>query len=150
MHQPESQMRWAIAVTWFFAACGGAPQPVEIAWNEEVCDQCRMAISQPEFAAEIVTREGAVHYFDDIGCMARWTVENESPGPPEDTGWFATDYDTHSWLDARSGYYVHSDRLPTPMNHGLAAFRTREQAQAAANRLEGEVIDWKRVLEGDT
>jgi nitrous oxide reductase accessory protein NosL len=141
-------MRWAIGAGLFLAACGsGPPRPVEIALNEEACDQCRMAISQRELAAEIVTLDGATYYFDDIGCMARWTAEND---PPEDAGWFVTDYDTQGWLDARAAYYVHSARLSTPMNYGLAAFQTRGQAQATANRLDGETVEWTKVLEGGT
>ena len=148
MSRPEDRTRWVIGVVWFVAMCAsGAPQPVEIAFNEETCHQCRMAISQQEFAAEIVTRGGTVHYFDDIGCMARWTAENE---PPEDGGWFVTDYDTHGWLDARTAYYVRSDQLSTPMSYGLAAFQTRAQAQATAKRVDGEIVEWMTVLEGDT
>lgn len=139
-------LRWALGVAWLFAACsGGDPQPVEIVLNEEACHQCRMAVSQQEFGAEIVTVGGTVHYFDDIGCMARWTVENE---PLESAGWFVTDYDTHTWLDARTAYYVRSSQLPTPMSYGLAAFQTRAQAQSTAKRLEGELIEWTDVLEG--
>jgi copper chaperone NosL len=132
----------------FVAACSaGAPEPVEIAFNEEACHQCRMAISQQEFAAEIVTATGAVHYFDDIGCMGRWMADHH---PPESSGLFVTDYDTRGWLDAQTAHYVRSDRLPTPMKHGLAAFETRSRADAAAKKLEGEVLNWMQILEGGT
>jgi copper chaperone NosL len=146
--RPEDRIQKAIIVASFLAMCSsGVTQPVDITLNEDACHQCRMAISQLDFAAEIVTPDGATHYFDDIGCMARWTAENE---PPEDAGWFVMDYDTHGWLDARSAYYVHSDRLPTPMSYGLAAFQTRAQAQATASRLDGEIVEWTRIVEGGT
>lgn len=148
MYRPERRLGWALGATCILAACSGAvPRPVEFAWNEEACSQCRMAVSQEEFAGEIVTVSGAVYYFDDIGCLARWTAENEVS---QTAGWFVMDYETRHWLDARIAYYVRSDRFPTPMSYGLAAFETRDHAGAAANRLDGEVIEWTDVLEGGT
>lgn len=142
----ERRMSGGIGALVLAAQCsGGALEPVAIVWNEDACNQCRMAISQQEFAAEIVTGGGAVYSFDDIGCMAHWTMENELP---ENTAWFVTDYDTQAWLDAKTAYYVRSSQLPTPMSYGLAAFQTRAQAEAAAKRLEGEVIEWATVLQG--
>ncbi len=131
----------------FVAACSaGVPEPVEIALDEEACHQCRMVISQQEFAAEIVTLAGSVYYFDDIGCMVRWISDNQLP---ETAGLFVTDYDNRSWLDARMAFYVRSNKLPTPMQYGLAAFETRAKARTAAKRLDGEVLAWQQVLEGE-
>lgn len=141
-----SMLLAAPLLAFLVVACSSrAPEPVEIALDEEACHQCRMAISQREFAAEIVTLAGSVYYFDDIGCMGRWISDNQLP---ETAGLFVTDYDTRSWLDARMVFYVRSNKLPTPMQYGLAAFETRAKAETAAKRLDGEVLAWQQVLEG--
>jgi nitrous oxide reductase accessory protein NosL len=126
------------------AACGGgAPEPVELLLDEEECSLCRMAVSRRPFAAEAVTPAGSVHFFDDIGCLARWTVEQP---PPPGTALFVVDYATGVWLDATAARYVRAERLETPMASGLAAFASAERAAAEASNLGGRVVDWAAVV----
>ena len=123
-------------------ACTGRPEPVPLVLDEEMCSHCRMAVSQRPFAAEVVTVEGSVDYFDDIGCLVAWVKEHR---PSETAGVFVVDYESEEWLDARGAYYVESKRLPTPMSSGLAAFGSEESAEAAAERLEGRVVLWADI-----
>jgi copper chaperone NosL len=126
-------------------ACSTAnPEPVEIVLNEETCSQCRMAVSERQFAAEVVMSSGAVHFFDDIGCLGQWVKINE---PPESAGMFVIDYITGEWLDAAEAHYVLSESLPTPMGYGLAAFQSSASAQGEAEKLSGQVVRWNRILE---
>jgi copper chaperone NosL len=124
---------------------GGVPEPVEIVLNEENCSHCRMAVSQREFAAEVVTVSGSVDYFDDIGCLRDWVKEHR---PPESAGFFVVDQTTGEWLDAKTAFFVLARKLPTPMSSGLAAFDAEASARSAAEKLEGEVLRWAQVLEG--
>jgi copper chaperone NosL len=138
--------RYLIAggITLAFLACsGGVPQPVEIVLNEETCSHCRMAVSQREFAAEVVTVSGSLDVFDDIGCLVQWMAEHQ---PPESAGLFVVDFESGEWLDAKAAYYIRSEKLPTPMSFGLAAFKSEAAARAVADELEGEVILWPQVL----
>jgi copper chaperone NosL len=105
-----------------------------------------MAVSQREFAAEVVTLSGSVDYFDDIGCLSEWVNEHQAP---ESAGLFVVDYESGEWLDAKAAYYVRSEKLPTPMSFGLAAFKSQTAARAAAEDLGGEMIVWPQVLGGD-
>jgi copper chaperone NosL len=136
-----------VATSAMLACTGGPPEPVEIVLNEANCSHCRMAVSQREFAAEVVTVSGSVDTFDDIGCLGIWVKEHQ---PPESAGLFVVDHDTGEWVDAREAFFVLSKKLPTPMSSGLAAFKTEESARAAAERLEGKVILWETVLAGET
>lgn len=125
------------------AGCSRPPRPVPIVLNEESCSQCRMAVSQREFAAEAVDPGGAVHYFDDIGCLAAWVRAQK---PPDTIGLFVVDYGNGAWLDARSAFYVRSTLVQTPMSYGLVAFGKRSDAAAAAERLQGQIVTWEELL----
>lgn len=46
--------------------------PLPITWDREACAECRMHVGEPRFAAQLQTREGAVHNFDDPGCLLRY------------------------------------------------------------------------------
>lgn len=136
-----------LALTVGLTGCsGGGPRPVEIVLNEDACSFCRMAISERRFAAELVTREGRVELFDDVGCLAAWVAEQ---GRPAGSAAFVVDYGSGGWLAAEGAAYVRSPALPTPMGHGLAAFADRAAAEAAATgELGGEVVGWDQVTEG--
>jgi len=124
-------------------ACGASePRPVPIAWNEDICSHCRMAISQPELAAEAVGTAGRVEMFDDIGCLVEWLRE---PDAPEGLTPFVTDRPTGEWLRADEAVFVQSPELPTPMGYGLAAFADREAARSLARELGGSLLSWHEV-----
>ena len=122
----------------------GEPEPVEIVLNEENCSFCRMAVSEREFAAEVVTVSGSLDTFDDIGCLVKWMKEHQ---PPARAGVFVVNYEDGSWIPARAAAYVHSEDLPTPMSSGLAAFEDRASAEAAVEKLGGRVLQWRELWE---
>lgn len=140
-----SRSRVAVALA-FLAACSeGVPRPVDIVLNEESCRQCRMAVSQREFSAELVSERGVVDAFDDIGCLVTWLRETSPSGA---AGVFVHDYETGEWLDARAAHFVRSEKLSTPMGSGLAAFDREESAREAAARWDGVVLRWDEILNG--
>ncbi|MHC4577558.1 MAG: nitrous oxide reductase accessory protein NosL [Planctomycetota bacterium] len=143
MRAAEARLAVVALCAGVLLGCGGAaPQPVELVLDEEACSLCRMAVSQRPFAAEAVARTGRADFFDDIGCLARWSRERAVPA---ETGLFVVDHETGDWLEARRAHYVRADRLQTPMASGLAAFAARERAAAAARKLGGRVLDWVTV-----
>lgn len=128
------------------AACaGGPPEPEPIVLDEDACAYCRMAISQREFAAELVTRQGRVETFDDAGCLAAWL---RAHGRPEGAAVFVADYRSGEWLPAEAATFVVSPALPTPMRSGLGAFAGPAAAAAAAAELGGETAGWEQVRSG--
>lgn len=62
----------AIAALLVLACTGakGGPQP--IAWDREPCGSCRMLISEPGFAAQVIQADGRALSFDDPGCLLSW------------------------------------------------------------------------------
>jgi copper chaperone NosL len=120
----------------------GRPQPVAIVLSEDSCAQCRMAVSVKKFAAELVTIEGHVDYFDDIGCLL---TAIKAHGQPVGAVAFVVDFNTGQWLDAAQALYVQAKGMPTPMSSGLAAFGTRDAAQVQAKSWSGQVLDWETL-----
>lgn len=120
----------------------GPPRPIEITLNEEACRQCRMAISQREFAAEVVPANDDVQFFDDIGCLVRW-IRLHNPGK---AGIFVVDRISGTWLDAHIARFVRSREYPTPMGFGIVAFSDPAEAQAAARDSDGQVLSWEQLF----
>lgn len=90
-------------------------EPVPVAWDQQTCAHCRMAVGQPGFAAELVTAEGDLYIFDDPGCLLRYLDER---APRVHRMWFHHPTEER-WLDeAQVGFRVTD---ASPMGWGLAA-----------------------------
>ena len=92
----------------------------KIHWDRDMCDRCKMAISERKFAAQIINpKTNKVYKFDDIGCAILWLKEEKIP-------WanvakiYVTDAKSGKWLDAKSAKYA--DDLITPMAYGFGAY----------------------------
>ena len=101
-----------------------------------MCGHCRMAISQRQFAAEVLDSDENAVKFDDIGCMLRYLAN----GRQEPAAIFVTDYAARQWLDAKAAVFVQGSKVATPMAGGVLAFGGRAKAEVAARELGGSVV----------
>lgn len=117
----------AAALLLILAACSNDPGtgPVEIKWDRDTCDRCRMVVSDPHFAAQIryfpAGRRSRVESFDDVGCAVLWLEQQTWKDDPNIEFWVA-DFQTGDWIDARTATYVTQNA--TPMEYGLGAQAT--------------------------
>ena len=120
-----------------------AVEPVAIA-TEDMCSYCKMAISERQYAAELIDRDGKPFKFDDIGCMLNFIKK----GPPSvsASSFFVMDFDQRQWVKADSAYYVRSSELTTPMNGGIIAFNDLAKAQEAVGKYHGKLLHFKELL----
>ena len=101
-----------------FHGCNSSEiQPVDI-YPEDMCSQCRMAISDQSFAAEIITEAEEVYKFDDIGCMEKF---KEKSGELKIAARFVKNYATKNWIPYARSTIVQTG-LKTPMSSGKVAF----------------------------
>jgi len=121
----------------------GKPQPVDIVLSEDSCAECRMAVSDLKFAAELVTTAGHVDYFDDIGCLIGFLRKNP---PPSGSAAYVADFNSGEWIEQTQAYYLRAKSLPTPMSYGLAAFVSEIEAQNAAQRWPGKMLGWGELM----
>ena len=106
--------------------CGPAGvKPVDL-YPEDECAHCRMAISDPHFACEIVAANGDAFKFDDIGCLEAFL--NEKPQGLTVAGTFYKDYPTAAWLPSAEATVVETG-IMTPMGSGKLAFAGKTQAE---------------------
>jgi len=138
--------RFALALClWSFIGCGSVElRPVEFL-PEDMCSFCRMAISEKRFASELVTKDGEVIKFDDIGCMLRFRKERSHPEPVAAA--FVVDFDSREWLKSEEAHFVRSREFKTPMDGNLAAFKTKPGAEAASARYRGVQLEYETLLQ---
>jgi len=102
------------------AGCGGDPGsgPVEVKWDRDGCERCRMVLSERRYSAQVREPERRIHLFDDLGCALIWLDEQPWKEDPRVELWVADSDDGH-WIDARRAFYTPGHN--TPMDYGLGA-----------------------------
>jgi copper chaperone NosL len=98
-------------------ACGSRlpDGPAPVAWDRQPCAHCRMLVGEPAYAAQLITTDGDVVYFDDPGCLMRYQDERR---PAIHRLWFH-DSAGGGWLGGDAVGFVAG--AATPMGYGLAA-----------------------------
>jgi nitrous oxide reductase accessory protein NosL len=92
----------------------------KVHWDRDMCERCKMAISERKYAFEIINpKSGKAYKFDDIGCGILWLEEEKIPWRDSAIMW-VTDAKTGEWIDAKKAYYT--DDSITPMAYGFGAY----------------------------
>ena len=122
------------------------PAPPKIHFGEDLCSDCGMIINEPRFACAYAHETGEGRFesfiFDDVGDMLHHMQQNLTL---KGVGWWVHDYHSEEWIDATTAYYVMSDQVKTPMNHGIAAFAAEADAATMATKLGVPVLDWDKL-----
>ena len=132
-----------LLVAVLMACAPRGPQPV--AYGTENCDYCRMTISEPRFAAQVVTSTGKARKFDSIECLVSYYLESRSTGVVKSV--WVTDYrKPGSFIAAEDAVYLRGGHAHSPMGLGLMAFSKSENAAALAKEFGGAPLRWSDVL----
>jgi copper chaperone NosL len=136
-------MRRALLLTALLAvACAsGPPGPASLDSRNEACAWCRMAISDPRSAGQLVAPSEEPRFFDDIGCLRNYLAAKV---PPTGAVAYVADHRTKAWLRADAAIYTRVP-LETPMGshliaHADAASRDADpDAKAGVRRTPADV-----------
>lgn len=117
MKRPGAALALAAALA--AGACQrGAPAPAPLDTRTEACAHCRMAVSDPQFAAQLVAPGEEPRFFDDLGCLRDHL--RDARVPPGAVVYVA-DHRTRAWVPAAAAVYTRVAGLQTPMNSHLVA-----------------------------
>ena len=111
-------------------ACADDPdQPHALAYDQVACDACGMMVSEPLFAAQLVTQTGERYEFDDPACAFGYIAEKH---PSIRHLWFRdASSQTEAWLDWAQVAFVPA--TGAPMDGGSAIqIGQRESCDAVA------------------
>ena len=111
----SNALAW-VAAAMLLSACGVEPRVGSPHWNRDACEHCRMALTTPRYAAQLVGPGARVSFFDDLGCAVIAQAERSElaeaelyllrPGSQDD------------WVRARELRF--SDGHRTPMDSASA------------------------------
>lgn len=96
----------------------------DVKWDREICERCKMIMSDRLYAAQVVNpKDGKRYYYDDIGCTILWFDEEKIPWEDQAII-YVTDAKTGEWIDAKKAFWVFGK--VTPMDFGFAAYKEQQ------------------------
>ena len=127
----------------FVGACENAPvKPSKITSND-VCFHCKSPISDLTFAAEFVANDGFARKFDDISCLI---ADAKKLGKKNIRAFYVVDAESKKLFPVEEAQLVRSDKLRTPQNGGIVAFKNPERAREFVARFHAEEIKLDTLL----
>lgn len=137
----------ALMLAAFITGCqANKMEPEEINPEIDVCEVCNMGIAHEFFATEIVTAEGEIHKFDDIGCMEEFLQDNSSLDEKGTAKKYVRDMESGEWVELEQAYHVFHPEFWTPMANGVVSFKSKERAENYREEQGmGEIYEYKAL-----
>ncbi|MCC7123731.1 MAG: hypothetical protein IT178_02720 [Acidobacteria bacterium] len=130
----------------FAAACSSGPlEPVTIDVRNDVCAQCRMVISTPKTAAQLLAPGEEPRLFDDLACLRAFM---QTTTMPADSAIFVADHLSGEWVRIEDAVLTEVPGLQTPMGGGMVAHRSAADRDRDPAARGGRPYDIMALLGG--
>ncbi|WP_379967881.1 nitrous oxide reductase accessory protein NosL [Ectobacillus sp. sgz5001026] len=130
-----------LVIITILAACGKqAVNPVAVDEKNDKCATCNMAVTNNQYATEVVLENGKALKFDDIGCMYKWLQENSGEKLQAK---FVRDYNTKEWVPSEKATYVYETSIKTPMAYNVISFQNKSDAESYVKNQKGSVLSYE-------
>ena len=118
---------------------GGPPAPATLDTRNDVCADCRMAVSNARFASQIVAPGEEPLFFDDLGCLAAYLRKHATQ--PAGAVAYVADHRTRTWVPASDAIFTNAPALETPMGSHVVAHASLASRDADAAARGGTPVD---------
>jgi len=123
-------------VLMFLASCT-PPGPAEISVGKDQCDNCKMTISEPKYATQLVTDKGKIYKFDDISCLNDY--QNSNAESVANATAYAADFPTGEFIESSTATFIKGGLIKSPMGGNTQAYKDKSAAETAAAELQATI-----------
>lgn len=134
--------KWLIGISLLVMIMAGCSEksyePRAVNAETDICKVCNMSIAHEDYAAQLVYKNGDYEMFDDLGCLMEFLKGTEKS---EVGAMFMKNMADDEWMNVETATFIYSKDYWTPMNYGVLAFKTKEQAESyMATEGQGELL----------
>ena len=115
------------------AACAETG-PQDIAVGKDQCDNCKMTISEPKYATQLITEKGRLYKFDDISCLTDYETSNTESTTNAKT--YVADFPSGKFIERSTATFIKGGDIKSPMGGNTQAFQDKAAAEKAATELQ--------------
>lgn len=112
--------------------------PQEIAVGKDQCDNCKMTISEPKYATQLLTEKGRVYKFDDISCLEDYEISNAETTANAKT--YVADFPSGEFVETQTATLIKGGEIKSPMGGNTQAFKDKATAEKAAADLGATLV----------
>jgi hypothetical protein len=102
-----------------------------------------MQILNPEYAAEVIMKDGDIIKFDHPICMVQYFSGARKAEHARVRCFFVTDYESKRWLPAESAVFVRGDFRTAVMDYPVLAVRDTQSAMKFCRLHRSELLRFK-------
>ncbi len=124
-------------------SCTPKPEPID--YGKDVCDFCKMNITDNKFAAELITHKGKVFKFDAIECLFNYKKNylQESQVHSE----YVNDFSMPGELiDLTKAYFLKSEVFRSPMGLNVLSFESKDSLEKIKMQNGGTELSYQEVF----
>ena len=127
------------------AACApGSALPQQPDSRSDLCSSCRMPVSDPSLAAQIVAPNEEPRFFDDLRCLRDYLAVEHSL--PRGAVVYVADHRTRAWVEAGRAVFVGAPAFQTPMGSHWAAYADERSRQADPDAAGGVPVPASEIF----
>ena len=125
-----------------FVSCTSKPRPVKS--GTDACEYCKMTITDPRFAAELITSTGKLFVFDDLHCLKGYFTEHSAK--LKDASFYVVDFVSGELVPSKDAQLVQSEKAHSPMGSNTIAFKNVTDQQQYLQTNSGVPVNWKAII----
>ncbi len=123
--------------------CSSGPRPIEI--GKDLCELCKMTIMDKRYGAEIITSKGKIYKFDSAECLIEYVKKYPTAEYPVRSLLVIDHSAPGEFIEAEKAFYLHSEKLPSPMGANLSAVKKKETIDTYFTEYGGDVWTWEEA-----
>lgn len=133
-----------ILLSLFLISCSPEPEPIN--YGQDVCDLCKMSITDNKFAAELVTTKGKVYKFDSIECLLQFKNFELDENEKIHSEWVNNFSKPGELIALSKAYFLLNENFRSPMGLNVLSFSTQDEMRIIKNEHGGKELTYNEVM----
>lgn len=143
------KIKWFFILTLFTLAmvvssCSKNPEPIN--YGSDVCELCKMNITDNKFAAEIITTKGKIYKFDSIECLFQFKQYAMDTKEKIHSEWVNDFSNPGNFIELKKAFFLRSDVIRSPMGLNVLSFSSLDKLNEILNQHGGQRMEYDEVM----
>lgn len=127
------------------ASCTTEPEPIN--FGKDICEHCKMVISDEKFGGEIITSKGKIYKFDSAECLVDYKTENNEKLDNDATQFLVINFARPGdFIPAKETFYLNDKEYQSPMGANIAPFTDKMLAENNTISPDAKILTWDEFI----
>lgn len=133
-----------LPLSFLFLSCSPKPEPIN--YGQDVCDLCKMNITDNKFAAELITTKGKIYKFDSIECLFQFKNSILDENEKIHSEWVNDFSNPGELIDLNKAHFLLSEQFRSPMGLNVLSFSSENELLKIKSEFGGKELSYNDVM----